>query len=493
VSSQPRNPETARVRRRVRRQVLSLAIPALGALAAEPLFVMVDSAIVGHLGTAPLAGLALAGMVLETCVYLCVFLAYATTAGVARAYGAGQMSDAARRGIDALWLALGLGLAVGAVLLWGGRSVLGWFGPETAVLDAATEYLRYSAPGMPAMLVVLAATGVLRGLQNTKITLYVALAGGVIDAACSYLLCYPAGLGIKGSALGTVISQVVMALWAGGLVVVLARRHGASLLPHPHGVWAAARAGAPLFLRTCCLRAAGLTNLAVATSLGSVQLAAHQIVANVWMFSALATDALAIAAQALVGASLGRRDQETTGAEDGDAALTRAGGGGEDGAGTGVHGGCDGGKGTGRSRGSDLGAGTGAGELFEVKRAVIRMSVLAGVGLGVMFGALSWILPSAFTPDVGVRWTATVTMWALAACMPLAAWAFALDGILMGAGDGAFLAKGMAISLVCYLPAAAAAGHWGHGQLGLALAWIAYAGWFMLARSLVYRGRTARL
>ncbi|MDR0591841.1 MAG: MATE family efflux transporter, partial [Bifidobacteriaceae bacterium] len=241
-----------------RRRVLGLAVPALGALAAEPLFVMADSAIVGHLGTAPLAGLALAGVILDTCVYLCVFLAYATTAGVARAFGAGNLHDAARRGIDALWLALGLGLGVGLVLFWFARPVLGWFQPDAAVLAAAFEYLRWSAPGLPAMLVVLAAVGVLRGLQNTRVTLAVALAGGLVNAAVSVVLCYPAGLGIRGAALGTVISQVGMALWAAGLVAALARRAGAALTPHPSGVGEAARAGAPLFVRTCCLRAAGL-------------------------------------------------------------------------------------------------------------------------------------------------------------------------------------------------------------------------------------------
>jgi Na+-driven multidrug efflux pump len=171
MRAQRKAPDRARASRLAHRQVLGLAVPALGALAAEPLFVMVDSAIVGHLGRSPLAGLALAGMVLDTCVYLCVFLAYATTAGVARAYGAGNLREAARRGVDALWLALGLGIAVAVVLLVGGRAIPSWFGPEAAVLDAAADYLRYSAPGLPAMLVVLAAIGVLRGLQNTKVTL----------------------------------------------------------------------------------------------------------------------------------------------------------------------------------------------------------------------------------------------------------------------------------------------------------------------------------
>jgi putative MATE family efflux protein len=420
--------------------VTLLALPALGALAAEPLFVMVDSAIVGHLGRTPLAGLALAGTVLETGVYLCVFLAYATTAGVARSFGAGDLPGAARRGVDALWLSLGLGLALGATLTWLGRPVLGWFRPDSSVSQAAVAYLRWSAPGLPAMLVVLAATGVLRGLQNTKMTLYIAVAGGLVDAGASFWLAYPAGLGIRGAALGTVISQVMMALWAGGLVMRLAWRAGAALTPHAGGVRAAARAGAPLFVRTCCLRAAGLATLAAATTLGAAQLAAHQIVANVWIFSALAADALAIAAQTLVGAALGGGDRDG---------------------------------------------------LAEVKRLVVRLSVFAGAILGTLFGALAWVVPRVFTPDTAVHAVASPALAVAAACMPLAAWAFALDGVLMGAGEGASLAKGMGLALAGYLPLAWAVAVWRPGRFGLALLWLAYAGAFMLVRVAVYRRRAA--
>ncbi|MDR2377967.1 MAG: MATE family efflux transporter [Bifidobacteriaceae bacterium] len=438
-----------------RRRVLRLAAPALGALAAEPLFVMVDSAIVGRLGTAPLAGLALAGAVLETCVYLCVFLAYATTAGVARAFGAGDLPDAARRGVDALWLALGLGLPVAAILVAFGRPVLGWFGPDAAVLAAASEYLRWSAPGLPAMLVVLAAVGVLRGLQNTRLTLYVALAGGVANATISFTLCYPAGMGIRGAALGTVISQLGMAAWAGGSVVALARRTGTALGPRARGLGAAGRAGAPLFVRTCCLRAAGLATLWVATTLGAVELAAHQIVSNVWSFSALCTDALAIAAQALVGASLGGRD------------AIRA------------------------DRAAKAGPPP---DLAEVKRAVVSLSVGSGAALGAVFAASSWVLPWAFTADPAVRSAAGLAVAAVAVCMPLAAWAFALDGILMGAAEsGGFLAKGMAASVICYLPWAGAVAAWADGPFGLTLVWLGYAGWFMAVRALVYRRRAAAI
>ncbi|MDR2114195.1 MAG: MATE family efflux transporter, partial [Bifidobacteriaceae bacterium] len=384
-----------------RRRVLALAVPALGALAAEPLFVMVDSAIVGHLGRSPLAGLALAGAVLNTCVNLCVFLAYATTSQVAHAFGRGDLRQAARLGMDALYLALGLGLAAGVALFTAGPTILGWFGAGPEVQEAAVSYLRWSAPGLPAMLVLLAATGVLRGWHNTKVTFQIAVVGGVVDALTSFGLCYPGGMGIRGAALGTVVSQLLMALWAGTLVVGAARREGAGFRPHRSGVWSAARTGAPLFVRTCLLRAASLVALGVATSFGAAQLAAHQIVANVWLFSSLCTDALAIAAQTLVGTALGSRD---------------------------------------------------TGALVEVKREVVRLSVGSGGLLGVLTAALAGVLPWFFTPDAAVRAAATGALLVVAVGMPLGGWAYALDGILLGAGQGGFLAGGMALALVCYLP-----------------------------------------
>jgi putative MATE family efflux protein len=424
------------------RSVVRLALPALGALAAEPLLVMVDSAIVGHLGTAPLAGLALAGAVLNTTVYLCVFLAYATTAAVARAYGAGRLPDAARHGVDALWLGLGLGVAVGLALWLAAPQLIALFGPTPDVASEALAYLRWSAPGVPAMMAVLAATGVLRGLQNTRVTLHVAVAGCSLNAVLSYLLCYPFGLGIRGAAAATVVAQAGMALWSCGLVVAFARRNGVSLRPQLGGVQSAARSGAPLFLRTCCLQAAGITALWVAAGLGGVELAAQQVVSSVWSLSALGVDALAVAAQALVGNALGAGD--------------RAG-------------------------------------LAATKRAVVRLSVLFGAALGLLFATVSPILPSLFVEAPDVRLAATVGLLTAAVCMPLGAWAFALDGILMGAADGTFLAKGMLVALACYLPAAVAVRLCGSGVWGLAALWAVYAGLFMLVRALVYRRRAASI
>lgn len=294
-----------RTGRRHDREIIALALPAFGSLVAEPLFVMVDSAVIGHLGTPQLAGLGVAAALLTTAVSVFVFLAYATTAAVARRVGAGDLPAAIRQGMDGIWLALLLGAAVIAAVLPTAPWLVETFGASGTAAPYATTYLRISALGIPAMLVVLAATGVLRGLQDTRTPLYVAVGGFSANAALNIGLVYGAGLGIAGSAWGTVLAQCGMA--AAYLVVVVrgARRHGATLRPDAAGIRASAQAGVPLLVRTLSLRAVLMIATAVAARLGDAEIAAHQIVLTLWSLLAFAMDAIAIAGQAIIGRYLG--------------------------------------------------------------------------------------------------------------------------------------------------------------------------------------------
>jgi len=185
------------------REILRLAVPAFGALVAEPLFLLTDSAIVGRLGTVPLAGLGVAGALLATAVGVFVFLAYGTTAAVARRVGAGDLRGAVADGMDGVWLAALLGIVVAALAGVLAVPLVAAFGPSGPVAEQAVTYLRWSLPGLPAMLVVLAATGVLRGLQDTRTPLVVAACGAAANAVLSLGLVHGAGLGIAGSAAGT--------------------------------------------------------------------------------------------------------------------------------------------------------------------------------------------------------------------------------------------------------------------------------------------------
>ncbi|MFI5616018.1 MATE family efflux transporter [Streptomyces sp. NPDC051567] len=385
------------------REIIALAVPAFAALVAEPLFVMADSAIVGHLGTPQLAGLGIAAALLTTAVSVFVFLAYATTAAVSRRVGAGDLQAAVRQGMDGIWLALLLGAAVIAVVLPTAPWLVSLFGASDTVTPYAVTYLRISALGIPAMLVVLAATGVVRGLQDTRTPLYVAVWGFTLNGVLNVVLVYGADLGIAGSAWGTVIAQCAMA--AAYLLVVLrgARRHGASLRPDPAGIRACARAGAPLLVRTLSLRAVLMTATAVAARLGDADIAAHQILLSLWSLLAFALDAIAIAGQAIIGRYLGAGDTEGARA---------------------------------------------------VCRRMVRWGIVTGTVLGLLVVLARPVFIPLFTSDPAVEAALLPALLVVAVCQPVSGIVFVLDGVLMGAGDGRYLAWAMLLTLAVFAPAA---------------------------------------
>ncbi|GAA1289337.1 MATE family efflux transporter [Streptomyces aureus] len=390
-------------RRRHDREIVALAVPAFGALVAEPLFVMADSAIVGHLGTAQLAGLAVASSLLMTAVSVFVFLAYATTAAVARRVGAGDLQSAIRQGMDGIWLALLLGAAVIAIVLPTAPALVELFGASHTAAPYAITYLRISSLGIPAMLVVLAATGVLRGLQDTKTPLYVAIGGFVANGALNAGLVYGAGLGIAGSAWGTVIAQLAMAGVYLVVVVRGARRHGASLRPDAAGIRACAQAGAPLLVRTLSLRAILMIATAIAARLGDADIAAHQIIISLWSLMAFALDAIAIAGQAIIGRYLGADDAQ--GARDA----------------------C---------------------------RRMVQWGIAAGVVLGLLVIVSRPLFIPLFTNDQAVQDVALPALLMVALSQPICGIVFVLDGVLMGAGDGPYLAWAMLATLAAFTPVA---------------------------------------
>ncbi|MCA6093966.1 MATE family efflux transporter [Streptomyces sp. SCA3-4] len=389
--------------RRHDREILALAVPAFGALVAEPLFVMADSAIVGHLGTRQLAGLGVAAALLTTAVSVFVFLAYATTAAVARRVGAGDLQAAIRQGMDGIWLAVVLGTVVAVGVLPTARVLVELFGASPTAAPYGATYLRVSALGIPAMLIVLAATGVLRGLQDTRTPLYVAVGGFAANAGLNVALVYGAGLGIAGSAWGTVLAQWAMAAVYLAVVVRGARRHGASLRPDRAGIRACAQAGAPLLVRTLSLRAVLMIATAVAARLGDTDIAAHQIVLSLWSLLAFALDAIAIAGQAIIGRYLGA----------GDADGARA-----------------------------------------VCRRMVQWGIASGVVLGALVVATRPLFIPLFTTDPAVRDTLMPVLLVVALGQPLAGVVFILDGVLMGAGDGTYLAWAMLVVLAVFAPLA---------------------------------------
>ncbi|MFT4213441.1 MAG: MATE family efflux transporter [Microbacterium sp.] len=384
------------------REILRLAVPALGALVVEPLFLIVDSALIGHLGVVPLAGLGVGSAVLQTIVGLMLFLAYSTTPAVARRFGAGEHTDAVRAGIDGLWLALALGavLAVAGSLLTPGLVSL--FGASAEVSEQAVIYLQLSMWGLPAMLIVFAATGLLRGMQDTVTPLWIAGIGFGLNAALNAVFIYGFGWGIAGSAAGTVVAQWAMVGAYAVVVGRLAQRHCASLRPQRDGVRGSARAGGWLFLRTVALRIALLATAVVATGIGTDELAGWQVAFTIFSTAAFALDALAIAAQALIGRGLGAGDEPF---------------------------------------------------VRRVLGRTLAWGVWFGVVVGAIIAALSGLIGLVFTGSAEVASLVRPALLVVAVAQPVCAVVFVLDGVLMGAGDTRYLAIAGGLNLVPYLPA----------------------------------------
>ncbi len=385
------------------REIGRLALPALGGLAVEPLYVLTDTAVVGHLGTPQLAGLAVAGTVLTTGFWICNFLAYGTTAVVARAHGSGDERAAADRAVEALWLAVALGFALTAIGLLVAEPAVEIFGTSDAATPFALQYLKISTLGAPAVLIALTGTGYLRGLQNTTTSLAVGLGSNLLNLVIELIAIYGLGFGIAASAWSTVFAQWCAAIVYLAIIISRVRSTGASLRPRPTGIRIFATLGATLAVRTGALLGAFAVATAVASRISDAALAAHQIAFQLWTFLAFSLDAVAIAGQAMVGRLLGAGDRSE---------ARRAG------------------------------------------RRMIEWGVVTGIVAGLVVIALRPFIVRLFSSDQLVIAEAERILWLVAAVQIPGSIVFVLDGILVGAGDVRFLAVAMVGAAVAFVPLA---------------------------------------
>jgi putative MATE family efflux protein len=410
------------------REVFALALPALGALAAEPLYVLVDTAIVGHLGTVQLAALAIAATVMGTAFTIFNFLTYGTTAQVARLHGAGRDVEAAALGSQALWLAIGIGLVLLVAIVALAAPAVTLMGGEGDVADGATLYLQIAALGAPFFMLATAGQGFLRGMGDLRTPLVILVIAHTVNAVLEVLFVYGFAWGLAGSAWGTVIAQAGM-----GTAFVAVQRRAGFEPPLLAKMRPLMRIGSEIAVRTAALLGSFLVASAVLARIGAAPLAAHQIAFQLFVFLALVLDALAIAAQVMVGRLLGA----------GEAARARAAAG-----------------------------------------RVILWSVVVGAVFGVVLFALEDVIPHAFTGDPLVIERAQEIWWLFALLMPLNGLTFALDGILIGAGDTRFLMWGMLAAAAVYVPIALLALNRGWGIVGV---------WWGLAALMGVRGLTCGL
>jgi putative MATE family efflux protein len=396
------------------RRLLGLAVSAFVVLAAEPLYLLVDTAVVGHLGSVPLAGLGIGAALMALLTVVGTFVEYGTTSRAARWFGAGRTDAAVNEGVQASWLALVIGVVVVAL----GEALAG---PMTRLLaggggatqSAAESWFRIAVIGMPGVLTVLAGNGWMRGVQRTREPVRIVLAANALSAIASPVLVYPLGLGLEGSAIANVAAQAV----GGALFLRSLHRAAGGLRPDRAIMRAQILVGRDLILRAAAFQVAFLSAAAVASRIGTAQIAAHQIGLQLWEFTALLLDSFAIAAQSLVGAALGGSDP---------VAARRL-----------------------------------AGQIG-------RWGLWAGIAFAALYAAGWYVVPKAFTSSAAVQHQ-THLLWPwFVVMLPAAGVVFALDGVLIGAGDVAFMRTLTIVAGVLFFaPINVAALHWHWGIGGV--------------------------
>ncbi len=365
------------------RKVFGLALPALGVLAAMPLYLLLDTAVVGRLGAEQLAALGAAAAVQSVVTTQLTFLSYGTTARSSRLFGSGKKDEAVAEGVQATYVALIVGFALACVMwLFGGQIALWMTGnPETAELTAA--WLHVAALAIPITLVEMAGNGWLRGIQDTKKPLYFTLAGLIPGAIAVPIFVHFWGL--VGSAWANVLGMGVIAVL---FLLELKKQHTRSWRLRPSVIKRQLVLGRDLIIRSASLQVAFLSAAAVAARFGTAPLAAHQVMLQIWNFLTLVLDSLAIAAQTLIGAALGAKSVDTA----------RAAG-----------------------------------------QKIIGYSVVFSGGLAAVFALGAAFIPRIFTNDEAVLEAMRIPWWIMIAMIVAGGVLFAIDGVLLGAGDAAFL------------------------------------------------------
>ncbi|WFE96937.1 MATE family efflux transporter [Micromonospora sp. WMMD987] len=366
------------------RRIAALALPALVVLAAEPLYVLVDTAVAGHLDRVALAALAVGGTVLTLIAWLGTVLAYGITGRAARRFGSGDRSAAVAEGVQASWLAFGVGVLVALGMQLGAGPLTDLLAGPGDVADAAERWLRVAVLGAPGLLLAAAGNGWLRGVQDTRRPLWFVLGPNLLSALLCPVLVYPVGWGLTGSAVANAFAQTI----AGGLFVAALVSERVALRPRPAMLRQQLMLSRDLLVRGIAFQASFLSATAVAARFGAAAVGAHQIAVQLWFLTALLLDALAIAGQALVGAALGA----------GDAAGARA-----------------------------------------LARRLALLGAACGVTFAVLIAVGAGVVPGLFSSDARVREQAMVAWPWLVALQPLGGVVFALDGVLIGAGDVRYL------------------------------------------------------
>ncbi|WP_018142925.1 MATE family efflux transporter [Alloscardovia criceti] len=384
----------------VRKQLAAIAIPTLGQLIAEPIFVLIDTAMVGTISDTALAGLSIGSTIILTAVGLCLFLAYSTTSRVSMLMGSGHTKEGLESGVSGIWLATGIGVVLTAFILIAGHPLSYALGARGAVLDAAVSYVSTAGLGITGTLIAYAANGMFRGLQKAGITLWSAVSGAIANVILDVIFIFGFHWSVAGSGIATGIAQWLMCIILLVYLFPILRRHKVQLSPNLREVKSSAGDGFLLFVRTAALRIGTIATVMAATAMGTSVLASYQVINSSWNLALNILDAIGVGGQALVGAAIGARNIQ----------LVRS-----------------------------------------LVKEIEHAGILWGVYVGVFFALFGWFAADLFTTEHATARIIAVCAVIVGAFFPYHGWLWALDGVLIGAGDFAYLAKACTIAAVAHI------------------------------------------
>lgn len=383
-----------------RRQLAAIAVPTLGQLIAEPIFILIDTAFVGRISDTALAGLSIGSTIILTSVGLCLFLAYSTTSRVSILMGAGRTREGLSAGVSGIWLALSIGVILTLLIVFGARPIGYALGARGAILDAAAIYTQTAGLGITGTLISYAANGMFRGLKKAGITLWSAIAGAITNVILDAIFIFGCGWEIMGSGVATCIAQWIICIILMVYLQPVLRRNRVSRRFCLEGVKQSADDGVMLFVRTAALRVGMVATVIAATAMGASVLASYQVINSAWNLALNILDAIGVGGQALVGTAIGERDTKKV------RTLLR-----------------------------------------EIERAGIRW----GVYVGLFFAVLGYFTAGLFTTQSATAHIIAVCAVVVGIFFPFHGWLWALDGVLIGAGDFTYLAKACTLAALAHV------------------------------------------
>jgi len=418
------------------RAIAALAIPALGTLAIDPVVTIVDTAWVARLGTSPLAALAIAGAVFAAVFSVFNFVQVTITPLIAGEIARGNRGKAGQIATGSVWIAVGLGVAIGTIFVMLTPAITDLFNAESGVATEAITYLRIRFLAMPFLLTVTVGHGVYRGHQDTKTPLYVAIGMNLINLILDPILIFGFDLGVAGAAWATVIAQAVAAGWF--LILMFGTQKAVLGIGSQGGrigslpIGEVLSAGWPMIVRSMALLGAVTATTMAASRIGTDQTAAHQVAMQVWLFLAFVLDSYAIAAQAMVGTDVGMHD------------IARA---------------------------------------RKLANRLLALGLVTGMGLSIVLAVTAPLVPALFDLEPDVRALLSDIYVFVVVLQPITALVYVWDGV--GIGDSAFgylaasmVVAGLATLITLILYGDTLVGVWASVGVLIGVRLIALAGWY---------------